>query len=139
LGSAWAARDVEPEDAPVSSWPRRILKQDPEAGSVGHAGLATQDAVTLYSPRRILGHAGCGVVQVTLYSPGRIQKHLMCGHEPGGRPAWTSTEPGGRPAWTSTEPGGRPAWTSTECIEINGLEDAVELAVCLFVKFESQK
>ncbi len=26
-----------------------------------------------------------------------------------------------------------------ECVEINGLEDAVKLAVCLFVKFDSQK
>ncbi len=25
------------------------------------------------------------------------------------------------------------------CIEINGLEDAVKLAVCLFVKFDSRK
>ncbi len=28
---------------------------------------------------------------------------------------------------------------ATECIEINGLEDAVKLAVCICIKFDSQK
>ncbi len=34
--------------------------------------------------------------------------------------------------------GGGPS-LGAACIEINGLEDAVKLAVCLFVKFDSQK